>query len=68
MLISILCAPYRKENWISLTEEQYNAILGKTAAAHAAIPTQEDGSGGAPIKDRYTYLNIEYLEDYPDSN
>lgn len=56
-----IIAPYRAENWNTLTEEQYNAISELAITAHDSLPTETSGVNGAPL-DTYKYVNVTYFE------
>ena len=54
-------APYRAENWNTLTEDDYNAITASATQLHDALPTEADGTNGAPL-DGYKYVTVTYFE------
>ena len=54
-------APYRAENWQVLTEDDYNAITLSATQLHDALPTDADGTNGAPLEG-YKYVTVTYFE------
>ena len=54
-------APYREENWNSLSKEEYKAVRQQAAAVHDAIPTEASTSPSVvPVE--YGYVNLTYYE------
>ena len=56
-----ILAPYRAENWNTLTEDDYNAITAAAVAVHDSLPTEASGTNGAPL-DGYKFVKITYFE------
>ena len=52
-----MLAPYRAENWISLSKEDYDAIKTKAVSVSGTLPTEEDGENGEPL-DTYIYVLV----------
>ena len=56
-----ILAPYRAENWNTLTEDDYNAITAAAIAVHDSLPTEASGTNGAPL-DGYKFVKVTYFE------